>query len=768
MRRILFQQTDFNSLPNPPAGFNYIGFNGANFSQKGENGQINQNLGATGPAGAVGATGPSGVAGATGPSGVAGATGPSGAVGATGPAGNNEIVELTYDELISLIGDEGIIDGTRYLITGFDEELYGGTDIIVQGLPNNQFSVNGYGKFYNPNYNEYSVWDSNNGYDVDDFVIYGGKVWKNLTGYVGSVDSYPFMLDETNWELQTDYNNNVKYITVWDQIEIGWGDSSYCISSRFDSYRNNFVRVGQMGVDGDRWFFCGVNPIAVFGWGNDRVTDCNVVDSYFNTLNIINTDIYGVKLENYSFIFDVTFRDSYIESWSLTNESGVYGSTIDNCEVTNITLNNNSQFYGEVYNSGIYNIYINNDSGFDFDIYSSNLSYLNLDNSSYLGTLHATASSNCEYIDMNNESWIGNIYLDRGSIRRVNLSNRSYLNDIYLNSNSDMYEINLDNYSYIEGNGDNIRLYSYSSMNYINLSNHSRISGVIGLTASSYFKRINMSNRSRIQGSIILDNSYIEKLDSTNDSYITNLNFINSYIEDLDIKNTSFQNHTLYDSYLSSISVNNTYFSHMGLSSSYFTNVNSFDSYISYIDLTSTNITNISSNKSELSYITKGDSSTLYQLDLNTAYLSLSSIGTYSNTFPSGSSFRFNEYKYQFGIYMDGSDGHGLTDNMLDIPTMLIPNGYYVEKLILDCDSLNYGSSATFSFGILDESPDLEVQIDDITNKVKVFDISNRLLSGTKAGTNTTLYASLSGGDNITSGQITMEVTLKKTYDYYG
>jgi hypothetical protein len=38
MRRILFTETDFNTLPNPPAGFKYIGFNGPTFTEKDENG----------------------------------------------------------------------------------------------------------------------------------------------------------------------------------------------------------------------------------------------------------------------------------------------------------------------------------------------------------------------------------------------------------------------------------------------------------------------------------------------------------------------------------------------------------------------------------------------------------------------------------------------------------------------------------------------------------------------------------------------------------
>ncbi len=70
MRRILFQETDFNALPNPPAGFKYIGFDGPNFSEKGEDGETIQAGG-----GATGAPGPQGPAGSPGPQGPAGPAG---------------------------------------------------------------------------------------------------------------------------------------------------------------------------------------------------------------------------------------------------------------------------------------------------------------------------------------------------------------------------------------------------------------------------------------------------------------------------------------------------------------------------------------------------------------------------------------------------------------------------------------------------------------------------------------------------------------------
>jgi len=89
MRRILFQQTDFNLLPNPPAGFNYIGFDGVNFSEKSEDGKINQSVGATGP------------------------------TGATGVGGNLNVIENTYSELVDNITSETLTTGSYYIITDF-------------------------------------------------------------------------------------------------------------------------------------------------------------------------------------------------------------------------------------------------------------------------------------------------------------------------------------------------------------------------------------------------------------------------------------------------------------------------------------------------------------------------------------------------------------------------------------------------------------------------------------------------------------------------
>ena len=660
-------------------------------------------------------------------------------------------VELTYTQALALLASEGVVDGKRYVITEFDVELYGGTDILVTGLPNNQFSTSGYGKFYNPNYGSMSVWDPSETYSIDDLVIYGGKVWKNLTGSVGSPDSI-LILNDTNWLLQEVYTNTDHYVAVWDQIELGFAEGDYCINSRYDSYRNNYVRVGQLDSGNDRWFFCGVNPIAAFGWGNNNINDCDIKDSYFNCLNIIgNTTIYGVKMSNYSFMFGTTFRDSTIEALSFENESGCYTLGLDNSSFRNCNLDNNSTISGEFNsNSTLENINLSNDCYLDnVNFYESSFNNINLDNNSYINQISASASF-FQNVNMSNESYIESIELTVGvggtsTMERLDLSNRSYIENIEL-YNSTMYEIKFDNYSYMRGNP-HIDLYNNSSMTYISLDNHSRISQSIGLTGGSYFKRINMTNRSRIEGPIVFqNNSRIEKIDTTNDSYITDLSFTNdSYMDTLDISSSTFQN--------------------IGMSASSINYVRAFASLFQNIDIRNNNINAINMDRSLFSNLEAYDSS-IFQIDLNSAYLDFTALGTFSRTFPDGTSFRYNELKYQFNFIFDGTSGSGLTDDVLNIPSMLIPQDFYIEKTIIESSSLTYsGDSATFSFtmtGGLSPST-VEIAVSEMSDSIKVLDISNGLITGTKADSDKMLTAFLTGGSDVTSGEIKMEVTIKNT-----
>ena len=683
--------------------------------------------------------------------------------------GDTSLVELTYAEAVDLVDSGGVIEGTRYLVTGVDPDLWGGTDVLVQGLPDSNLSLSGWGKFYNPRYDVIEVYYGSNSYSIDDLVIYGGKVWKNLTGSVGFIDVYLFELDPTNWELQDDFDNESHYVLVWDKVEIGFSGGQVVINSRYDSIRNNYVRVGQLdGGGSDRWFFCGVNPLAAFGWGNDSITDCTIKDSYFNCLNIVNSQIYGVEMSNYSYWFDSTIVDSYVESLNFTNESGIYNVWLDGSEIRNCKFQNNSYMNGDFHNTTIEYLDLSNNSYCNIlEFWNSTLANLNLNNNSNCQSIFASASY-FQNITLNNQSWIQAIELTTGIlanswIERVELSNRSYINNIDL-YDSTMYEIKLDNYSYIEGSP-HIDLWN-SSLNYLSLDNHSRIFGPLGLS-SSYFKRINMNNRSRLQGNNTLVSSYLEKLDSTNDGYIYNLNFENVSAEDIDIRNSDFGNITCRFSQLTQISLNQSSLTYIGMTSSGLYNIDCSSSLLSVITMTSSSLGSCNLDRSGFNHLQLNNSN-IGQMDFEATYLSLSALGTHSTNFPSGTSFKYNELKYQIPFTFTGLTGYGVTNNELSIPAMIIPQDFYIDKVVIESSNLVYsGSAATFSLSIPGLSPSVvEISASDMTG-IKVLDISNGSIQGYKADVDDMLVAFLTGGTDITSGGIKMEVTIKNTRYFY-
>ena len=128
------------------------------------------------------------------------------------------LITRTKAEMDVLIAANGLIAGNFYMITGVDELLYGGTDIVLQAITTNKLSVKGSGIFYNPKYNQeivgYGVWsnlmsvdfiNANNffgenelvstdsgalGYYVTDGVIhYLSGDWENSTFICGTTTS---------------------------------------------------------------------------------------------------------------------------------------------------------------------------------------------------------------------------------------------------------------------------------------------------------------------------------------------------------------------------------------------------------------------------------------------------------------------------------------------------------------------------------------------------------------------------------------------------
>ena len=71
-------------------------------------------------------------------------------------------IEVTKNELVSLVITSSLIPGYFYIIEGVDVDLYGGTTIILEAVSNNKLSDYGSGIFYNPKYDQsidgYGIW----------------------------------------------------------------------------------------------------------------------------------------------------------------------------------------------------------------------------------------------------------------------------------------------------------------------------------------------------------------------------------------------------------------------------------------------------------------------------------------------------------------------------------------------------------------------------------------------------------------------------------
>ena len=220
-------------------------------------------------------------------------------------SGSSQTIVISATQAPDMVANNQIIQGATYYIKSVHDDgvfpgLYGGTDIMLTGLASSQFSTNGYGKFYNPYYASYSVWDAENGYDEGNEVIYGGKVWLNKGSYEPNDNSDVFTLNSDNWDVQAFTSSY--YREVWDEIEYDINFNWIC--SRYDALNNNLVKVN---FDSSIWFYCGVTPIRMFRWGHNLfdggVSSCEIINSYFGCLNYVNGSVAGVKMDNFSSIF---------------------------------------------------------------------------------------------------------------------------------------------------------------------------------------------------------------------------------------------------------------------------------------------------------------------------------------------------------------------------------------------------------------------------------------------------------------------------------
>jgi hypothetical protein len=438
------------------------------------------------------------------------------------------LTPLTVEEAVDLKNNSQIVIGQSYLITDADPSLYGtqsafvfgdGTNIILQGIDVNSFSSNGYGKFYNPNYASYSVWDDRLSYNTNDKVIYGGRVW-NKTGNSGHSGSLDYLSLDEDWTTLS-YTNTNYYNVVWDEIEYDFNNNFIC--SRYDALNNNLVK-NNYDV---QFFNCEMWPIQGFRWGHNindgGVTNCNIINSYFGCLNYVSGQIYNINYTNFCVSYNINlYSNSKIDNINLQDYCSLSNFTICGGSIYNIKMENDSSINGFSLNGD--DIEINNNS-----CYISNISLIN-NSSIYDFSLNPN--------NLDSETYLTNISLSNGSsINGFDLYSYDYtststsLENIIIDNNCSIYDFSLT----ADNNYCSSYLYDISLTNTAEMSNFSLYAG--STSSSSYFEDIVISN----------------------DSYITSIEAYQTYFANFNISTDSFFGGGLYaeNTQFSYITLNN-------------------------------------------------------------------------------------------------------------------------------------------------------------------------------------------------------------------
>jgi hypothetical protein len=354
---------------------------------------------------------------------------------------------LTYSGMTGKTSTNSLKPGCFYMITDADPALYGGTNIVLQAISTNKLSLQGHGIFYTPPYDQstpgFRIWTTGGTYSIGNVAYWGGYVWENLTGSVGtSTDIYN--LDNTNWSAKT-YNYSGYNISV-DIIHYDYDNN--LIIYRKDKLNNEVsfdygsleIFYGDIGPE--------YNPIRSFQWGNydpstylkgvkenlviNSLLECinfrgrAIVVNKLSSLSIISgsiyegtTIVYGNNLEIGSSISNNIFYDSNISYLSLINfgsiitnflsgstlfRNSLYRSNILNNVITDSFISNNKLSFSEInINTMVSDSYITNNILNDVSVIQNN------DLDSGLIESNTLTNSEISFNDLNNGSITNNI-----------------------------------------------------------------------------------------------------------------------------------------------------------------------------------------------------------------------------------------------------------------------------------------------------------------------------------------------------------------------
>jgi len=198
--------------------------------------------------------------------------------GPQGPSGAIGIINLdNYGQLTSLITDEEIVPGTLYHLT------YNGVYLLA--TTSNDLGVTGWRKmrivnedYYNPTVGVLGVWSESLTVAVNDVCVWGGRVWENNTGLVGTaVDDITLSID---WSL-IPVSNGVYYTTK--TFGCTYDFTNDWVSKQWDDRGNVF----SYDYAHAQLYGASYNLLDYSDWGNPKIFDNKVTGIINNRCNLI-------------------------------------------------------------------------------------------------------------------------------------------------------------------------------------------------------------------------------------------------------------------------------------------------------------------------------------------------------------------------------------------------------------------------------------------------------------------------------------------------
>lgn len=412
-------------------------------------------------------------------------------------------------------------------------------------------------------------YDYTSSYAPGDCVIFGGRVWQNLSGSIGyreGGNQWPtnaLNLNEEDWALvpfdEVHYTlqaHTIEYEFEYDNI----------------SYRNdgiNEVRCQWDWIDNSY----GYNTIAYFPWGHYGVKDVSFTNTYLHHFVNFPWDAEAMDIKfGHNSLFNATTWGKGSGFYSMYGKSGanfggnrfarntqIWDITFDidadfrnvrtstNSEIYEITIGSNAAFgwIDMYYSSEIYDVEIGTESFFgDSDHYEwTNVYNIKLGIDASLSYFTLYTYSEIKDISIGNNSWIQYFTLYYSScLKRTTLANDCYIGWFDIGVNSFIRQVNLSDRAYISS----FAIGDYANLQNIDLGAYAYMQNFNGGTETD-FQDIRLDARAYINNVYLGYNGGFSQIQIAPNGYIYNVNdninpspFTGSYISGITIEPHSY------------------------------------------------------------------------------------------------------------------------------------------------------------------------------------------------------------------------------------